>query len=52
MGLSKDHSLNALHISDVTIGGVLEFMKIFNESILISGDGQSGGREVDLGVAS
>ena len=48
MGLSEDHALNALFLSDETIGGAVESMQHFKKSILISGDGKSGGRGEDL----
>ena len=50
MGFSEDHALNALRLSDGTIGVAVELMQHFKEIILISGDGKSGGRGENLRV--
>ena len=47
-GFSEDHALNALRLSDGTIGVAVELMQHFKEIILISGDGKSGGRGENL----
>ena len=52
MGFSEDHALNALRLSDGTIGDAVEFMIFFNKRILISGDDRSGGGGEDLRVIS
>ena len=52
MGFSEYHALNALRLSDRTIGGAVELMQHFKESILIDGDGKSGGGGEDLRVVS
>ena len=52
MGFSEDHALNALCLSDGTIGGAFDSMQHFKESILISGDGKSEGRGEDLRFVS
>ena len=52
MGFSEDHTINALRLSDGTIGGAVGLMQHFKKSILISGDGKSGGIGEDLRVLS
>ena len=52
MGFSEDHAVNALCISNGTIGGAVELMQHFKKSILISGDGKSGGGGEGLRVVS
>ena len=52
MGFSEDHVINALHLSNGTIGGAVELMHHFKESILIGGDGKSGGGGEGLRVVS
>ena len=43
MGFYEYHVLNALRLSNRTIGSAVELMQNFKESIPISGDGKSGG---------
>ena len=43
MGFSENHALNALRLSNRTIGGAVELMQHFKESIFVSVDDKSGG---------
>ena len=51
MGFSEYHALNTLLLSDGIISGEVELMQYFKKIILIGGDGRSGARGDNLGVA-